>query len=111
MSSSGAVAPWAANASRAAAIRRSTLRCASARRARTAVANGGRLSVGVVFIRDLLNGDSLRIVLQITGGDLRIGAHPITSFERRSGPRPAFPCWIQGVTDLMTHASPALPAA
>src|SRR5262245_20051069 len=73
MSSSGALGPSAAKASRAAASNFSTLRWASARRGRGAVTEAGRLSVGVVFTWGLLNGDSLRIVLAVTGEPLRLG--------------------------------------
>src|SRR3954454_10289527 len=62
MSSRGAFGPNVANASRAAATRSSTLRRASARRARTAGREAVRLSIDSDFMGDLINGDSPRIV-------------------------------------------------
>src|SRR3954468_3076311 len=62
MSSRGAFGPIVANASRAAATRSSTLRRASARRARTPGREAVRLSIGSGFMGDLINGDSPRIV-------------------------------------------------
>src|SRR5437899_4949966 len=111
MSSSGAFGPWAANASRAAAIRRSMLRRASARRARTAVANGGRSLVGVVSIGVLAKRRLSPYSTAITGGDLRIGPNPITFANAGRAPTGLQPSRLQRSPDLMFSASPSLPAA